>query len=78
MLNSAGHAEEKIYKALEMPYVDRENEFRELSQMCLGEKNTDRVSNSKEFILNFCLDVSGSFNTCTGQKLPSVTSPPKL
>ena len=77
MLNSAEYTEEKIQKALEMLYTDRKNEFRELSQMCLGEKNLDRVSNWKEFVLNFCLDMSDSFNTWTGQKLPSVTFPPK-
>lgn len=77
MLNSADYTEEKIHKALEMLYVDRENEFRELSQMCLGEKNLDNMSNWKEFVLNFCLDVSDSFKTWTGQKPPSVTSPQK-
>ena len=77
MLNSADYTEEKIHKALEMLYVDRENEFRELSQMCLGGKNLDKMSNWKEFVLNFCLDVSDSFKTWTGQKPPSVTSPQK-
>jgi hypothetical protein len=77
MLNSADYAEEKIHKALEMLYMDRENEFRELSQMCLGKKNLDEMPNWKEFVLNFCLDVSDSFKTWTGQKSPSVTSPQK-
>jgi hypothetical protein len=77
MLNSADYAEEKIYKALEMLYLDRENEFRELSQMCLGGKNLNEMQNWKEFILNFCLDVGDSFKTWTGQKPPSATSSQK-
>ena len=35
------------------------------------------MSNWKEFILNFSLDVGDSFRTWTGQKPPSVTSPQK-
>ena len=77
MLNSADYAEEKVHKALEMLYLDRENEFRELSQMCLGGKNLNEMQNWKEFILNFCLDVGDSFKTWTGQKPPSATSPQK-
>ena len=77
MLNSAGYAEEKVHKALETLYVDRENEFRELSQMCLGGKNLNEMPNWKEFVLNFCLDVSDSFKTWTGQKPSSATSPQK-
>ena len=77
MLNSAEYTEEKVHKALEMLYTDRENEFRELSQMCLGEKNLNEMPNWKEFILNFCLDVGDSFKTWTGQKPPSATSPQK-
>ena len=77
MLNSAEYTEEKVHKALEMLYLDRENEFRELSQMCLGEKNLNEMPNWKEFVLNFCLDVGDSFKTWTGQKPPSATSPQK-
>ena len=77
MLNSTKYNEEKIHKALEMLYLDRENEFRELSQMCLGNKNLDKMPNWKEFVLNFCLDVGDSFKTWTGQKSPSATSPQK-
>ena len=77
MLNGMGYTEEKIHEALEMLYLDRENEFRELSQTCLGKKNLNEMPNWKEFILNFCLDVGDSFKTWTGQKPPSATSPQK-
>ncbi len=77
MLNNPEYTEEKIHKAIEMLYTGRKNEFHELSQMCLGEKNLNEMSNWKEFILNFCLDVADSFKTWTGQKPPSATSPQK-
>ena len=77
MLNSVEYTEERIHKALEILYTGRENEFREMSQMCLGEKNLNEMSNWKEFILNFCLDVADSFKTWTDQKHPSATSPQK-
>jgi hypothetical protein len=77
MLNSPEYTEEKIHKALDMLYTDRENEFRELSQACLGKENLHEMPNWKEFILNFCLDLSDSFKTWTGQKPPSTTSPQK-
>lgn len=77
MLNAAEYTEEKVYQALEMLYADRKNEFREISEMCLGEKNLNEMPNWKEFILNFCLDVGDSFKTWSGQKPPSETSPQK-
>jgi hypothetical protein len=77
MLNSAEYTEEKVHQALKILYTDRENEFHELSQMCLGKKNLNEMSNWKEFVLNFCLDVGDSFRTWTGQKPPSGTSPQK-
>ena len=77
MLNTAEFTEEKIHKALEILYTDRKNEFRELSRMCLGKENLNEMPNWKEYILNFCLDVSDSFKTWTGQKPPSATSPQK-
>ena len=77
MLNSTEYTEEKIQEALKILYTDRKNEFDELSQVCLGKKNLNEMSNWKEFILNFCLDVGDSFRTWTGQKPPSVTSPQK-
>ena len=77
MLNSAEYTEEKIHEALKILYTDRKNEFDEMSQVCLGEKNLNEMPNWKEFILNFCLDVGDSFKTWTGQKPPSATSPQK-
>ncbi len=38
MLNRPEYAEEKINTALKMPYLDRENEFRELAGVCLSKK----------------------------------------
>ncbi|MDH3204392.1 MAG: hypothetical protein OEL81_06935 [Nitrosopumilus sp.] len=76
MLNSQGYAEEKIQQALDTLYADRQNEFHELSEMLLGEK-AKTMSNWKEFILNFSLDLGDSFKTWSGQKPPSVTSPQK-
>ena len=77
MLNSPEYTEEKVHQALEMLYIDRENEFREMSEMGFGERNLNEMANWKEFVLNFCLDVGDSFKTWTGQKQPSATSPQK-
>ncbi|MGH1521110.1 MAG: hypothetical protein ACRBB2_01880 [Nitrosopumilus sp.] len=76
MLNSQGYVEEKIQQALDTLYVDRQNEFHELSEMLLGEK-AKTMPNWKEFILNFSLDLGDSFKTWNGQKPPSITSPQK-
>ena len=76
MLNRQGYAEEKIEEALDLLYVDRQNEFRELSEMLLGEQ-IKTMSNWKEFVLNFSLDLADSFKTWSNQKSPSVTSPQK-
>ena len=76
MVNSQGYAEEKIEESLNLLYIDRQNEFRELSDMLLGEK-TKTMPNWKEFVLNFSLDLADSFKTWSGQKSPSVTSPQK-
>ncbi|KAF6246949.1 hypothetical protein C6990_07645 [Nitrosopumilus sp. b3] len=77
MLNSPEYTEEKIQEALKILYIDRKNEFHELSQVFLGKKKLSETPNWKEFILNFCLDVGDSFKTWTGQKPPSATSPQK-
>ncbi|MDH3834356.1 MAG: hypothetical protein OES34_09395 [Nitrosopumilus sp.] len=76
MLNTEEYTEEKIEQALEILYIDRKNEFHELSKAILVEK-TETMPNWKEFILNFCLDIGDSFKTWTGQKPPSATSPQK-
>ena len=38
MLNVPEYQEEKIQQALDMLYIDRKNEFRELSEVLLTEK----------------------------------------
>ncbi|MDH3489697.1 MAG: hypothetical protein OEL56_04535 [Nitrosopumilus sp.] len=77
MLKSVEYSEEKIHEAIKILYTDRKNEFQELAQVILGEKTLKEMSNWKEFILNFSLDVGDSFKTWTGQKPPSGTSPQK-
>jgi hypothetical protein len=77
MLNRLEYTEEKINTALKMLYIDRENEFRELAEVCLSKKNLNEMPNWKEYVLNFCLDIGDSFKTWTGQKPASVTSPQK-
>ena len=76
MLNTGEYKQEKIEKAIDILYKDRKNEFEEISKVILTEK-AKTMSNWKEFILNFCLDVGDSFKTWTGQKTPSSTSPQK-
>ncbi len=77
MLNTPEYSEEKIEGALEMLYVDRKNEFRELSEALLGGKKLSKMPNWRQFVLNFCLDVSNSFKTWTSQRPPSPASPQK-
>ena len=76
MLNNQGYSEEKIQSALDTLYVDRQNEFRELSETLLGKK-IKTMENWKEFVLNFSLDLADSFKTWSNQKPPSLTSPQK-
>jgi hypothetical protein len=45
MLNSEEYNAEKIHQALEMLYIDRKNEFRELSQVLLNEKALSAMPN---------------------------------
>ena len=77
MLNSPEYKEEKISQALEMLYVDRKNEFRELSEVLLSEKALNTMPNWKEFVLNFSLDVEDAFKTWSGQSDLLVSSPQK-
>jgi len=57
MLYTEDYLPEKIQQALDMLYLDRKNEFRELSEVLLNEKDLKAMSNWKEFVLNFSLDV---------------------
>ena len=77
MLNSEEYNTEKIHQALEMLYIDRKNEFRELSQVLLNEKALNAMPNWKEFVLNFSLDVEDAFKTWSGESPLLVSSPQK-
>ncbi len=77
MLNTDEYDAEKITQVLDMLYVDRVAEFRELSLELLPEKALKSMPNWKEFVLNFCLDVEESFKTWSGQSALSVSSPQK-
>lgn len=77
MLNSEEYSQEKIHQALDMLYIDRKNEFRELSQVLLSENAENTMSNWKEFVLNFSLDVEDAFKTWSDQAPLSVNSPQK-
>jgi len=77
MLNTGEYREEKISQTLDMLYIDRKNEFRELSQVLLSEKALKAMPNWKEFVLNFCLDVEEAFKTWSGQSPLFVSSPQK-
>ena len=77
MLNSDEYSDEKIQQALDMLYIDRKNEFRELSQILLPGKAEKAVPNWKEFVLNFSLDVDDAFKTWSGQESLPAHSPQK-
>ena len=77
MLNTDEYAPEKIKQTLDMLYIDRKNEFRELSEVLLNEKALSVMTNWKEFVLNFSLDVDDAFKTWSGQNSPLVSSPQK-
>ncbi len=77
MLNSENYDAEKIGRALDMLYVDRVSEFRELSLILLNEKALAKMPHWKEFVLNFCMDVEEAFKTWSGQSDLSETSPQK-
>ena len=77
MLNTAEYERVKIQQSLDMLYIDRKNEFRELSQVLLGEKALKSMPNWKEFVLNFSLDVENAFKTWSGQNPLPVSSPQK-
>ncbi len=77
MLNTEEYSPEKIKEVLDMLYLDRKNEFRELSQVLLSEKALNAMPNWKEFVLNFSLDVEDAFKTWSGQSPLSTRSPQK-
>jgi len=77
MVNTGEYQEEKINQVLDMLYVDRVIEFRELSLVLLSEKVLQKMPHWKEFVLNFCLDVEEAFKTWSGQSALNVKSPQK-
>jgi len=77
MVNTGEYQEEKINQVLDMLYVDRVIEFRELSLVLLSEKVLQKMPHWKEFVLNFCLDVEDAFKTWSGQSALTVKSPQK-
>ena len=77
MLNSQEYSQEKIHESLDMMFVDRKNQFRELSQVLLPENTSNTMPTWKEFILNFSLDVESAFETWSGESPLSVNSPQK-
>ncbi len=77
MLNIEEYDAGKIHQTLDMLYIDRKNEFRELALVLLNEKALKAMPNWKEFVLNFCLDVEDAFKTWSGQNSLSVSSPQK-
>ena len=77
MLNKSEYKPEKIQQALDMLYVDRVIEFRELSLVLLTEKALQSMPHWKEFVLNFCMDVEEAFKTWSGQSDLTVNSPQK-
>ena len=77
MLNSGEYNPEKIQQSIDMLYLDRKNEFRELSRVLLSEKALNAMPNWKEFVLNFSLDVDDAFKTWSGQSSLALNSPQK-
>jgi len=77
MLNTEEYHPQKIQQALDMLYLDRKNEFRELSEVLLSEKALMAMPNWKEFVLNFSLDVEDAFKTWSGQSPLAISSPQK-
>lgn len=76
LVKKLGQDDEKIKQALEMLLIDRGNEFRELSNVLLRvPKSMASISNSEQFILNFCLDVNEAFKTWSGEMELSIDSP---
>ena len=76
LVKKLGQDDEKIKQALEMLLIDRGNEFRELSNVLLrAPKSMAPISNSEQFILNFCLDVNEAFKTWSGETELSIDSP---
>lgn len=77
MLNSEEYTQEKVHEALEMLYLDRKNEFRELSEVLLPENAINSMPSWREFVLNFSLDVERAFEAWSCQIPLTPNSPQK-
>lgn len=77
MLDADKYDGEKVQHALDMLYIDRKNEFRELSEVLLSEKALKTMHNWREFVLNFSLGVEDAFRTWSGMSPLSPSSPQK-
>ena len=76
MLNSEEYTQEKIHESLEMLYLDRKNQFRELSEVLLPKNTISTMSTWREFVLNFSLDVECAFEAWSDQ-IPLATNSPQ-
>ena len=77
MLNSPKYDEEKMQQAIDILYTDRRNQFQEILQAIVDEKVEKIMTNWREFVLNFCLDVEESFRKWSGQEPLRTGSPQK-
>ncbi|MBT3329735.1 MAG: hypothetical protein HOE93_02615 [Nitrosopumilus sp.] len=76
MLNTEEYSQEKIHLALETLYLDRKNQFRELSEVLLPENAINTMPTWREFVLNFSLDVECAFEAWSDQ-IPLTTNSPQ-
>ena len=53
MLNSEEYSQEKIHEALDMMFVDRKNQFRELSQVLLPENTSNTMPTMERIHFEF-------------------------
>ena len=77
MLNSEEYVEEKIHVSLEILYLDRKNQFRELSEVLLPKNAINTMPTWREFVLNFSLDVECAFEAWSDQTPLTTNSPQK-
>ena len=76
MLNTEEYSQEKIHLAVETLYLDRKNQFRELSEVLLPENAINTMPTWREFVLNFSLDVECAFEAWSDQ-IPLTTNSPQ-
>lgn len=77
MLNAVKYDEEKMQQAIIILYADRKNQFQEILESLVNKNKQKGISNWKEFVLNFCLDLEESFRKWSGQNPLLIGSPQK-